>query len=49
MNEFEKCYAEVKISKKFIKWGFKKPWHYKVMIWYLYIKACVAFRKHYGL
>ncbi len=49
MNGFEKAYAEVELNKKFIKWGFKKRWHYKVMIWYIYIKTCIAYRKHYGL
>lgn len=49
MDKFEKCYAEVKVPKKFIKWGFKKEWHFKLMIWYLYIKACWEYRKYYGL
>ena len=42
---FEQCYAEVHVSEKLMKWGFKKEWHYKLMIWYIYIKACVAYSK----
>lgn len=49
MNTFEQCYVEVKVSEKLIKWGFKKKWHFKLMIWYIYLKACIAYRKHYGL
>ena len=49
MTKFEKCYAEVKVPEKLMKWGFKKKWHYKLMIWYIYIKACIAHRKYYGL